>query len=123
MANRHRGEISATLDGTQYTLVLTLGALAELEAAFGADDMVALAARFDGGRLKAQDCVRIIGAGLRGAGYAVQDAEVANMQCDAGAAGFVTIVADLLRATFVNGASAASAEGEAQAAGPFPGTT
>lgn len=123
MANRHRGEISATLDGMQYTLVLTLGALAELEAAFGADDMVALAARFDGGRLKAQDCVRIIGAGLRGAGYVVQDAEVADMQCDAGAAGFVSIVADLLRATFANGAAAASAEGEAQTAGPFPGTT
>lgn len=123
MANRHRGEISATLDGTQYTLVLTLGALAELEAAFGADDMVALAARFDDGRLKARDCVRIIGAGLRGAGYAVQDAEVANMQSEGGAAGFAGIVADLLRATFANGAASSNAEGEAQQAGPFPGTT
>lgn len=123
MANRHRGEISATLDGTQYTLVLTLGALAELEAAFGAEDMVALATRFDDGRLKARDCVRVIGAGLRGAGYAIQDSEVANMQSEDGAAGFVTIVADLLRATFANGRAPAGAEGEAQTAGPFPGTT
>ncbi len=123
MANRHRGEIFATLDGTQYTLVLTLGALAELESAFGAEDMVALAARFDDGRLKARDCVRVIGAGLRGAGYAIQDAEVANMQSEAGATGFVTIVADLLRATFANSPAAAGAEGEARAPGPFPGTT
>ena len=123
MANRHRGEISATLDSAQYRLVLTLGALAELEAAFGADDMVALAARFDNGRLKACDCVRIIGAGLRGAGYAIRDEEVANMQTEAGAAGFVTIVADLLGATFAGQAGQAGAEGERQTAGPFPGTT
>ena len=39
------------------TLVLTLGALAELEAAFGADDLVALAERFGTGRLKARDLI------------------------------------------------------------------
>ena len=42
MANRHRGEI-AVLDGRERTLCLTLGALAELEASFGAEDLVALA--------------------------------------------------------------------------------
>ena len=68
MANKHRGEIEARLDGTTYRLCLTLGALAELEAAFGDDDMLALASRFQKGRLRAVDCVRIIGAGLRGGG-------------------------------------------------------
>jgi hypothetical protein len=123
MVNRHRGEVSATLDGKRYRLILTLGALAELETAFGAEDMVALAARFDSGRLKAQDCVRIIAAGLRGAGYTVEDAEVATMQTEAGAAGFVTIVADLLAATFANQGPANAAEGDERSAGPFPGTT
>ena len=66
MANRHRGEISAVLDGRERTLCLTLGALAELEAAFGADDLVALASRFESGRLSARDIARIIGCGLRG---------------------------------------------------------
>ena len=33
-ANRRRGEIDAELDGKQYRLCLTLGALAELEAAY-----------------------------------------------------------------------------------------
>jgi hypothetical protein len=123
MANRHRGEVEAILDGTTYKLVLTLGALAELETAFGSEDMVALASRFDSGRLKARDCVRVIGAGLRGAGYIIKDDEVANMQTPSGAAGFVAIVADLLAATFVAAVSAGGTEGEARDAGPFPGRT
>ena len=100
MANRYRGEIEAKLDGQPYRLCLTLGALAELEAAFGDEDMLALAARFETGRLKALDCVRIIGAGLRGGGNEIADAAVARMQADGGAAGFVEIVARLLGATF-----------------------
>ncbi|MBN9013699.1 MAG: gene transfer agent family protein, partial [Rhizobiales bacterium] len=38
MPNRYRGEIDAELGGRRRTLVLTLGALAELEASFGAGD-------------------------------------------------------------------------------------
>ncbi len=100
MANKYRGEIAASLDGAPYTLCLTLGALAELESAFGSDDMLALANRFSGGRISARDCVRIIGAGLRGAGHDVTDEAVANMRGDDGAAGFVDVVGRLLSATF-----------------------
>ncbi len=49
MANRHRGEIEAEIGGARRRLVLTLGALAELEDAFGADDLVALTERFGSG--------------------------------------------------------------------------
>ena len=148
MANRHRGEIEGKLDGKAFRLCLTLGALAELEAGFGDEDMLALASRFEGGRLGARDCVRIIGAGLRGAGHDIADEAVARMQADGGAAGFVDIVARLLAATFGGTASAppalpsplrggvggggnpdtvahptsASAEGRA-APVPFPGPT
>ena len=100
MANRHRGEIEAELGGVRRTLVLTLGALAELESAFGADDLVALTERFSSGRLKARDLTRIIGAGLRGAGEAVSDEEVATMSVDGGAQGFVRVAAALIQATF-----------------------
>ena len=100
MPNLHRGEIEARLDGKPYTLCLTLGALAELEHAFGHEDMLALAERFESGRLSARDAQRIIGAGLRGAGHDIDDAAVARMQADGGAAGFVDIVARLLTATF-----------------------
>ncbi len=106
MANHHRGEIDAEIGGARRTLVLTLGALAELEAAFGADDLVALAERFGGGRLTARDLIRIIGAGLRGAGEAVSDEEVARMAVAAGAAGYVRIAADLITATFGKGDAA-----------------
>lgn len=100
MANRHRGEISAVLDGEKKTLCLTLGVLAELEDAFGDDDMLALAERFSTGRIKARDALRVIAAGLRGAGHDIGEADVANMKCDGGAAGYVSIVAELLQATF-----------------------
>ena len=98
--NRHRGEIAAELDGRPRLLVLTLGALAELESAFGAEDLVALAERFERGRLSARDAVRLIGAGLRGAGDSVSDDEVARMTVPGGAAGYVRLVGALIAATF-----------------------
>jgi hypothetical protein len=100
MANRYRGEIEAELGGVKRTLVLTLGALAELEDAFGADDLGALTERFGTGRLKARDLTRIIAAGLRGAGEAVSDEQVAAMAVDGGAQGYVRIAAALIAATF-----------------------
>ena len=99
-ANRRRGEIDAELDGKTVTLCLTLGALAELEAAYAADDLSALVARFSSGKLSATDLVRVIGAGLRGAGSPVSDDEVRAMTAPGGAAGFAAIVVDLLTATF-----------------------
>ena len=131
MANLHRGEIDAVLDGQSLRLCLTLGALAELESTFGDEDMLALAERFARGRLSARDAVRIIGAGLRGAGHQVTDDAVARMRAEAGAAGFVDIVSRLLTATF--GAADDAPMGKAEEVhapsstesptGPFPGAT
>jgi hypothetical protein len=100
MANKHRGEIEAEIGGVRRKLVLTLGALAELEDAFGADDLAALAERFSSGRLKARDLTRIIGAGMRGAGAGVTHDDVGTMAVDGGAQGYVRIAADLIAATF-----------------------
>ena len=100
MPNRHRGEIEAEIGGFRRTLVLTLGALAELEAAFGEGDLLALAERFAKGRMSARDLVHIIGAGLRGAGESVTDEEVARMASPDGAEGYVRIAAALIEATF-----------------------
>jgi hypothetical protein len=100
MPNLHRGEIEAEIGGARRRLVLTLGALAELEAAFGADDLAALAERFGSGRMSARDLTRIIAAGLRGAGENLSDDDVANMPVQDGAAGYVRIAAELLAATF-----------------------
>ena len=129
MANRHRGEIEARLDGKPYRLVLTLGALAELEHAFGDEDMLALAERFGRGRLSARDAVRIIGAGLRGGGIDIADVAVARMRHESGAAGFVDVVGRLLAATFgaTTGSAVESPRGSADpdaetVRAPFPGT-
>jgi hypothetical protein len=103
MVNRHRGEIEARFDDVAYTLCLTLGALAELEHAYGGEDVLALAERFEQGRIKASDAIKVIGAGLRGAGHAVSDDEVARFRMDDGAAGFMRLVVELLKATFAVG--------------------
>ena len=100
MANKRRGEINAELDGKTYTLCLTLGALAELEDAFSAKDMIALTERFASGRLSAKDAVKIIGAGMRGGGHDVSDADIAAMHIAGGAKAFAEIVVRLLSATF-----------------------
>ncbi len=100
MANPHRGEITALLADREWTLCLTLGALAELEAAYGDDDLIALAERFETGRLASSDMIRIIAAGFRGAGHELGEREVAAMSSPQGAAGYVDIVSRLLAATF-----------------------
>lgn len=117
MPNRRRGEIAAELDGRSRRLCLTLGALAELEAALGAGDLSALAARFSAGRLSARDLIVLIGAGLRGAGESVSDEEVAAMHAPDGAAGFARIAAELLVATF-GGAADVSADVSASGGTP-----
>jgi hypothetical protein len=125
MPNRHRGEIEAELGGEKRTLVLTLGALAELEAAFGADDLAALAERFGTGRMRAHDLIRILGAGLRGAGESISDDEVARLSTPLGAEGFVRIAVDLLHATFGGPpppGPPAPQEPNAPHPNPFPGT-
>ena len=100
MTNRHRGEIEAELGGKAYTLVLTLGALAEIEHVYGGEDMIAIAERFESGRIKASDAITVIGAGLRGAGASISDEEVSRLSVPSGAAGYLKIVAELLKATF-----------------------
>ncbi|WP_438749455.1 gene transfer agent family protein [Pararhizobium sp. O133] len=99
-ANRHRGEVEAVIDGERRILCLTLGSLAELETAFAADNLMALAARFSTGLLKAEDMIRILGAGLRGGGNLVSDEDVAGMGVEGGIAGLARLTGELLAATF-----------------------
>lgn len=98
--NPRRGEIEAELGGKRYVLCLTLGVLAELEAAFEAEDLVALAERFGKGRISARDAIRVIAGGLRGGGAEIGEEEVAKLSSPGGAAGYVKIVSALLAATF-----------------------
>ena len=103
MVNRRRGEVEAVIGGERYRLCLTLGSLAELEHAFGVEDLSALAARFSTGRLRADDLVRLIGAGLRGGGQGIGDDEVRAMPVAGALPEFGRAVAERLEATFGGG--------------------
>jgi len=100
MPNPRRGEVALTIGASRYTLCLTLGALAELEAAFAVEDLVALAERFSSGRLSSRDLLAILAAGLRSGGHALDDTEVAALPLSDGLAPVTQAVADLLLATF-----------------------
>jgi hypothetical protein len=69
MANPWAGEVAVILNGERHVLKLTLGALAELEASLGADSLVALVERFEGGEYATRDVLALIVAGLRGGGW------------------------------------------------------
>ncbi|QFU17080.1 gene transfer agent family protein [Microvirga thermotolerans] len=100
MANRRRGEVALDLGGRRYTLCLTLGALAELEEAFGVQDLAALAERFGSGRLSSRDLLAILGAALRGGGHDMSDAAAAALPLHEGIGPVAQAVADLLLTTF-----------------------
>ncbi|NBJ11509.1 gene transfer agent family protein [Microvirga arsenatis] len=126
MPNRRRGEVALQLGGTRYTLCLTLGALAELEDAFGVEDLMALAERFGTGRLSSRDLLTLLVVALRGGGQPLSDAEVAGLPLHDGVEPVAAALADLLVMTF-GGGEASPNPPSSQEAGtslaPSPGTT
>lgn len=102
-ANGRRGEIEAVIDGERRILCLTLGALAELETAFGVDNIADLAARFADGRLGAEGLIAVIGAALRGGGNLVDDEDVRDMRVEGGVEGAIRLAARLLFNAFLSG--------------------
>lgn len=100
MVNVYRGETSVKLDGKDFTLCLTLGALASLESAMGATSLQELAKRFSDGKMSASDILKIIHAGLTGGGYTLTLEDVAQMRVENGVSDYVDIVAKLLEVTF-----------------------
>jgi len=109
VANKARGEAALTADGKCYRLLLTLGALAEIEDGLG------LAAIGEMGRRLAQpragDLAIVAAALLRGGGHDMTPDEVLRLGCDLGA-----LVAAVTRAFEAIGGG----EGKG---GPFAGAT
>lgn len=84
MANPWAGEVELTLDGQPHTLKLTLGALAELEAAMEADSLVDLVRRFENERFSTRDVVALIVAGLRGGGWRGTAKDLVSVEIEGG---------------------------------------
>ena len=126
MANRRRGEVALQLGDTRYTLCLTLGALAELEDAFGVQDLNALAERFGTGRLSSRDLLTLLVVALRGGGHALSDAEVASLPLHEGIEPVAAALADLLLMTFGGGEESPNPPSPQEAGtshAPSPGMT
>ena len=106
MANPHRGEVLLTIDGRARRMRLSLGALAGLEARLDAGGLVALAERFEQGRVSAGDLIALLAAGLAGAGHEVTETEIAAAEIEGGAVAALEAGLALLAHAFRPGAEA-----------------
>jgi hypothetical protein len=113
MPNRIRGEAGLIADGRQYRLLLTLGALAEIEDGLGLTDLGEVSTRLKS--VRAGDLAVVAAALLRGGGHDMSPADVLRLPCDLGA------LVKAVSASFdAAGLEARAAEGEAR---PFAGVT
>jgi len=94
--NAARGEVLLEIDGASRRLCLTLGALAELEAAFEAVSLTQLGERL--ASLSANDLIVVLAALTAGGGAAMSGAELANARIDPKAA--AVAVAQAFHAAF-----------------------
>jgi hypothetical protein len=110
--NKIRGESELVAGSRSYRLLLTLGALAEIEDGLGLENLSEVAARLKTSR--ASDLAIVAAALMRGGGHETTPAEVLRLPCDLGA-----LVGAVTRAFEAAGPSNASAGGEGAA--PFAG--
>jgi tail tube GTA-gp10-like protein len=112
MPNRIRGEAELVAGGKSYRLLLTLGALAEIEDGLGLASLADIGARLKGAR--AGDLAIVVAALLRGGGHEVSPGDVLRLTCDLG-----LLVAAVRAAFAASGLSQGPAE---EGGGPFAGT-
>ncbi len=112
LINKVRGEAALQAGGRHYRLLLTLGALAEIEDGLGLDDLSGVAARLK--QARAADLAIVAAALLRGGGHDLCPAEVLRLECGMG---------ELVRAvTMAFDHAGLAAPGEGRESGPFPGS-
>lgn len=100
VANPERGDVTLTIDGREQVLRLTLGALASLEARLGSDSLIALAERFEGGKIRASDLVALLAAGLSGAGSTIDEETLVRSEIEGGTVAAMQAGVALLTRTF-----------------------
>jgi Phage tail tube protein, GTA-gp10 len=100
MANPWAGEVAVWLNGERLVAKLTLGALAELEAALQAGSLVELAERFEAGRCSARDVMELLAAGLRGGGWKGTAEDLGQAEIGGGPMAAVRVAAELLARAF-----------------------
>ena len=100
MANPWTGEVAIWLDGQRHVGKLTLGALAELEAALETGSLVELVERFEAGRFSTRDVLALIVAGLRGGGWDGTAADLRSVEIGGGPVEAARAAAEMLARAF-----------------------
>lgn len=100
MANPWTGEVAVVIDGMSHDCKLTLGALAELEAALGAGSLVDLIRRFEGAAFSGADVLAVVVAGLRGGGWTGTAADLMTAEIAGGPVGAAKAAALMLARAF-----------------------
>lgn len=112
MTNAIRGEAALEAGGKRYRLLLTLGALAEIEDGLGLADLAQIGPRLK--QARASDIAVIAAALLKGGGHDMAPSEVLQLAVDLG-----TLMAAIATAFERAGLNSESE----RASGPFVGTT
>lgn len=100
--NPWSGEVALVLDGRRHVAKLTLGALAELEAALETGSVIDLVERFEGGRFSTRDVLALIVAGLRGGGWEGTAADLRTVEIGGGPIEAARAAAELLARAFAS---------------------
>ena len=88
------------IDGVSHDCKLTLGALAELEAALGAESLVDLIRRFEAAAYSGADVLAVVVAGLRGGGWTGTAADLMTAEIAGGPVGAAKAAALMLARAF-----------------------
>jgi len=100
MGNPFAGEVTITLDGVPHRAKLTLGALAELEAALESGSLVDLISHFEAQHVTTRDVLALVVAGLRGGGWQGTAADLLQVEIGGGLLGAAQNAAQLLTRAF-----------------------
>ena len=100
-ANPWSGGVALVIGGERHVLKLTLGALAELEAALETGTLVELVERFEGGAFSTGDVLALIVAGLRGGGWQGRAGDLVAAEIEGGPVGAARAAAELLARAFM----------------------
>ncbi len=88
------------IDGQRRVMRLTLGALAELEAALDSGSLVDLITRFEAGDYSTRDVLALIVAGLRGGGWTGTGDDLLSAEIEGGPVAAARAAAELLARAF-----------------------
>lgn len=100
IVNPQRGEVPIVINGSEYAMRLTLGALASLEDRVEAKSLVSLVERFESGGFTSNDLILLLWAGLNGAGTLMSIEDVAASNVEGGPVVAAKAASQLLFATF-----------------------